>query len=249
MSKKRLSSKEIYSKNQVLVNQDNRGKYNRFKYIKAGIPKDFLDLNVGNMDQMKATFNGDIISASELLEVWTRNLQDIMSKGRGMIFQGDVGLGKSAMAAILAKRLIDITSLRNINYSVNYCYWGEHINDFFLSWENPSYKSKIQKVYNVDYLILDDVGTGDRETNNKAIVNHFRSIIKHRAIKGKPTLITMNIDLDRLEEYNDDFSRTQDVIREKNLVFQFFGESYRKVNQKNNIDNFQNELNKLREEK
>ena len=101
----------------------------------------------------------------------------------------------------------------------------------------------------MDYLILDDVGTGDRETNNKAIVNHFRSIIKHRATKGKPTLITMNIDLDKLEEYNDDFSRTQDVIREKNLVFQFFGESYRKVNQKNNIDNFQNELNKLREEK
>lgn len=249
MNRKKLSVREIYNKNRVLVNQNNRGKFNRFKYISAGIPNDFLDLTVDDMDQMKAVFNGDMITASELLEVWTKNLGDILSKGRGMIFQGDVGLGKSAMAAILAKRLIDITTLKHIPCDVFYCYWGEQINNFFLSWENPSYKSRIQRVYNADYLILDDVGTGDRETNNKAIVNHFRSIIKHRAIKGKPTIITMNLDLDRLEEYNDEFFRTQDVIREKNLIFQFFGESYRKINQKNNIDSFQSELNKYREEK
>ena len=115
--------------------------------------------------------------AKQYVEHW----DEVKMKSMEMLLWGDVGTGKSYMAACIANALLEqekrvlMTNFTTIS------------NGVFVAIDKNDY---IESVCEYDLLILDDLGL---ERNSGLVVENVFSVLDRRVCSGKTMIITTNL--------------------------------------------------------
>ena len=125
---------------------------------------------------------------------YVNNWKQVKAENLGLLFWGDVGTGKSFLAACIANGLLDQgVSVRMTNFT-----WIlNKLSDLQVK-ERCQYIASFGKV---DLLIIDDLGT---ELNNAFVTSQLFLCINERLLARKSTIISTNLSLDELQnEYSE----------------------------------------------
>lgn len=140
----------------------------------------------------------DLLRSLELCRGYAEMFPERLSLGQGMILQGNVGTGKTHLAASVALHIMD----RGLGSVI----WREEAQvmlDFRSAYgrgpsagsAQKSEKDVLQAYLSCDLLVLDDVGK-DRETEWS--ISKLFSVLNGRYELGRPTVITTNLDRDEM---------------------------------------------------
>lgn len=139
----------------------------------------------------------------------------------GLLFWGDVGTGKSYLAACIANALIDKevpVRMTNLSDVIDHDFADRR--DF------------IHRLCNVPLLILDDFGM---ERDTRFGLETVYQVINGRYLSGKPLIVTTNLTLDELKHPNDtDRARIYDRVLAMTTPVKFSGDSLRFGKRKDN---------------
>lgn len=183
-----------------------------YKYfLNAGIGLEYQRYNIGDLESVSKKA---VAEANEYLV----NADYYMARGRGFIFQGDRGTGKTLLASILLKQLLD----RGIDgYFTTF---NDMIDNFTSGWKDDQQKGWFDaRVRNIPLLVVDDIGkeyVGRVAVSQVMIDNIFRS----RVNNALPTIITTNL---TPEQMADRYSSALETIAGRSQVHIFTGPSYR----------------------
>ena len=151
--------------------------------------------------------------AKQYVEHW----DEVKKKGMGLLLWGDVGTGKSYMAACIANALLKqekkvlMTNFTTIS------------NGVFAAIDKNDY---IEAVCGYDLLILDDLGS---ERNSGFVVENVFSVLDRRVCSGKPMIITTNLTVKEMREtQNLDYKRIYDRVLGSCQPVCIKGESHRR---------------------
>ena len=160
--------------------------------------------------------------AKEYVEKW-----DTLEKDQaGLLLIGNVGRGKTYMAAAIANALIE----RELSVKMT---------DFF-SIESEIYGAKdknavVNKYISYDLLIIDDFGT---ERNSDYVQEIIFKIIDERVNSAKPMIVTTNLNIDRINTDNNlTRKRIYDRICSVCLSVDVDGPNIRELITEQNIEN------------
>jgi DNA replication protein DnaC len=140
--------------------------------------------------------------------------------GQNILFQGNVGVGKTFLTNCIAKELIDeaytviyLTSFQLVEILENHRF---HRND------HPEATYTVDYILNCDLLIIDDLGT---ELTNNFVISQLFLCMNERLLKKKSTIISTNLSLSQLAETY--FERIISRITENYLICNIYGDDIR----------------------
>mgnify|MGYP005926341591 CR=1 FL=1 len=121
---------------------------------------------------------------------YVNNWQQVKAENLGLLFWGDVGTGKSFLAACIANGLLDQgVSVRMTNFT-----WIlNKLSDLQVK-ERCQYIASFGKV---DLLIIDDLGT---ELSNSFTTSQLFLCINERILRQKSTIISTNLGMNQLAD-------------------------------------------------
>lgn len=153
--------------------------------------------------------------AFELAKKYVSRFDYMYEKGQGLMFYGDVGTGKSYVAAVIANELIERLRLVVMTSFVK-----------LLDGADREDKDFIRKLNQADLLVIDDLGT-ERSTNYA--LERVYDIIDSRYRTGKPIIITTNLRMAEMKTCDDiRYNRIYDRIFEMCYPEKMTGLSWRK---------------------
>lgn len=143
---------------------------------------------------------------------YVKNFEMLHADGVGLFIHGDVGVGKSFMAACIANALIDkgenvmVTDFTTI------------INDL---WKNDKRTEYLRKLNDVSLLVIDDLG---RENESPYNIGIIASVLDARCRSQRPLILTSNFSPDSLRKTKSiDLKRIYSRIFELCLPVEFEG--------------------------
>ena len=139
---------------------------------------------------------------------------------KSLLFVGGAGLGKTFLSCAVAKELIDkgktvlhVRCSKLVNMYEDYRFSrGDYI----------SAKQKIDKLYNADLLIIDDLGT---ETQYKLSASLLLDLFESRLEQGKKMIITTNLTMNEIGQIYS--ARILSRLSQYFLTLWFIGEDIR----------------------
>ena len=141
----------------------------------GNIPRKFQKINIGNTEP----FNSE-------LKDYIQNMKEKIKKGSGLIFQGQVGTGKTTQAILILSAALSHGFLA--------AYFLPFLSDFVVKLD--SFNTKEEKFAFIGYLqrtpllVVDDFFLDNISPANEAI---FWAIITKRFDNEKSTIFTMNL--------------------------------------------------------
>jgi DNA replication protein DnaC len=113
-------------------------------------------------------------------------------QGVGLILQGDMGMGKTALSALAAKALLAK------GYDVYFTSFTSMLDNFSSTWKSEEEKKWFyRRVKNCQILFIDDIG---RENTSKLSIPTFDDVLRHRVASGTVTCLSTNI-MDLAQKY------------------------------------------------
>lgn len=152
---------------------------------------------------------------------FVKNFKELSKDNNGLIFHGNVGTGKTYLAACIANKIIEDyqirVKMRNIPQIINDIEKGGFDID-----KNDYYR----KLSSVSLLILDDFGI---ERNTEYVNEMVYQIINTRYESKKPTIISTNIPLDVIMNGSNDIDkeRIYSRLREMCIPVKIAGQDIR----------------------
>ena len=150
---------------------------------------------------------------------YSTGFDEMLAKNQGLIFWGDVGTGKSYMAACIANYLLEkkipviMTSFVKI---LDLLQDGHETDSGFLNRLNMA-----------KLVIFDDLGA---ERDTSFALEKVYNIIDSRSRRNLPMILTTNLTIDQMKEELDvRYKRIYDRIFETCYPMQFAGPSWRRV--------------------
>ena len=162
--------------------------------------------------------------AKQYVEHW----DEVKKKRIGLLLWGDVGTGKSYMAACIANTLLEQEKrVLMTNFSAI-------SNGIFASTDKNAY---IEAICSYDLLILDDLGS---ERNSSYMMENVFLVIDRRVCSGKPMIITTNLTVQEMRETkNLDEKRIYDRVLEHCQPICIKGENHRREKSRQNRNDFE----------
>lgn len=120
--------------------------------------------------------------ASKVARNFVKNFSDIKKAGKGIMFYGGVGTGKTFIASCIANALIDecrpclVTNFSRITNALMGTYEGK--------------QEILDSLNNYDLLVIDDFAT---ERNTEYVNEIVYNVIDDRYRSGKPLIVTTNV--------------------------------------------------------
>lgn len=139
---------------------------------------------------------------------------------KNLLFTGNTGLGKTFLTNSIAKMAIENTN--SVIYQTAPIFMDKLIEYKFSNDSTGFNKEQYQKIYDVDLLIIDDLGT-ETMTNNK--FTELFNIINTRLLNNKKMLISTNLTLNQLFNRYDE--RVMSRIIGDFTICKFIGEDIR----------------------
>ena len=166
------------------------------------------------------TFASDALHSrqSEICRRYVEHWREVQAKNVGLLLWGDVGTGKSYLAACIANALIE--------QEVAVCMTGlgEVIDHGF-----DVRSEYIRRLCSYPLLILDDFGM---ERDTRFGLETVCRVIDGRVMNAKPLIITTNLTLTELKKPDDtDRARIFDRVLSMTVPIRFEGESLRRKEQ------------------
>ena len=170
----------------------------------------------------------------EIAQKYVLKVEDATHDGAELwfpMFIGDVGSGKSYMAACIAN------SLTNQGYTVKMTNFIKIRNDIFSAADKNAY---VEKLCDYDLLILDDIGT---ERNTDYSLENVYWVIDERTAAEKPIIITTNLNLDKCNfDENITYKRIYDRLRKVCIPI---GMENRNLRQEDSIEHNSKGINRI----
>ena len=190
--------------------------------------------NVNFDDWMKSQNDGvngmsnEALKLSNLVMKYLNGFDEMKKNGMGILFWGDVGVGKTYTAAVICNELLKrevsvvMTSfIRLIDEAMKF----DDKNDY------------ISKLDDADLLIVDDLGA---ERGTDFALEKVYEIVDQRYRTKKPLILTTNMTLKEMNETTDmRYRRIYDRIFEMCYQFHITGVSWRKAKAAENYDQMQ----------
>lgn len=130
------------------------------------------------------TFTADdrrLVSASDAARGYANDFAEQRKRGKGLLFLGTVGTGKTFYACCIANAVIDA------GYSAIVTNFAEIANDLQATFDKGAVHNRLLRT---DLLVLDDLAA-ERDTSfMQEIVFH---VIEERSAAGKPMILTSNL--------------------------------------------------------
>lgn len=160
----------------------------------------------------------NIKSIKEIAEKFCNNIGD--SKQKNLLFVGNTGTGKTFLSSCIAKRVIE--KGYTVLYQTAPILMDMVVESKFASQKDTKLKEQYDNVFEVDLLIIDDLGT---ETMNNMKFTELFNIINTRLLKNKKTMISTNLMLpDLANEYDE---RVISRLIGNYIICKFFGDDIR----------------------
>ena len=144
------------------------------------------------------------------------------NKRKNLLFTGKTGLGKTFLLNCLAKSILDkgYTVLKVTSYNL-----FEHL--FRSAMGSSSEDSLLMKesIFEVDTLIIDDLGTETRRNNFTA--EELFNILNERYLQQKHTFLSTNLSLTDLREYYSDRVTSRLFDTQNTVILRFLGQDIR----------------------
>jgi len=141
-------------------------------------------------------------------------------KQKNLLFVGNTGTGKTFISNCIAKEAISKGC--TVLYQTSSILMDMIIESKFASQKDSWLKEQYEKVFEVDLLIIDDLGT---ETLNNVKFTELFNIINTRLLKHKKTIISTNLMLPELAAEYDE--RVISRLIGNYIVCKFFGDDIR----------------------
>ena len=172
----------------------------------------------------KEKYNSDkspLENIEEIRKISRSFCENIKSdKQKNLLFVGKAGTGKTFMSSCIASEIV------NKGYTVLYqtapLLMDMLLEAKFNSLKDEQKKEQYERVFDVDLLIIDDLGT--ENLNNMKFTELF-NIINTRLLKDKKTIISTNLTLAELAQEYDD--RVMSRLIGNYTICRFFGEDIR----------------------
>lgn len=173
----------------------------------------------------KSIQEGEYLSPYENIISIKEDMQKLLEKQNkkipNMYFFGKVGTGKTFMINCIAKELMDRgvpvlyqSSNDMLNFLNNY--------QFMYPEEKKEHRSKVDLIYDVDILIIDDLGT---EMVTEVTKSNLFEVINKRIVAEKTTIISSNIMIYDMGRFYD--SRISSRIMGEYTPIEFYGNDVR----------------------
>lgn len=179
---------------------------------------------------IECTFENDDKSQPKVLHIaknYVENFDQMKEGGKGLLFYGGVGTGKTYTAACIANALID----KGVSAMVtNFARISNKLQERFE--KKQAYLDNLNKF---DLLVLDDLAA---ERSTEYMQEIVYNVIDARYRAGLPMIITTNLSLDSIKNpQNATDIRIYDRILEKCFPVEVKGKSHRRQNIKNEYEN------------
>lgn len=164
---------------------------------------------------------------------YCENSSEILEKGYGIYLWGDKGTGKTHLTSCMANELIKqykqvlFTNFFEISKSIRATFRG-----------NGNEIDLINKIANVDFLFIDDLGTEKvtKEGEDTWLQDKIFEVINKRYNNMKPTIFTSNYSLQELVQERGLLDKTVDRILEMSTaIIKVEGKSNRTIRKENNL--------------
>lgn len=188
-----------------------------------------------DIDMMKCTFESDDkanVKISGIARRYVEHFQKMKANGKGLLFFGDTGVGKSFIAACIANALIDkgykclVTNFPRIINELSGLYEGkqEYIND----------------LNRYELLVIDDLAI-ERDTEYTAEI--VQNVVDSRYRAGLPMIVTTNLKISELMQPHDiRKKRLYSRLKEMCLMIEVSGEDRREKQFYENYAEYKNLL-------
>ncbi|MGF0039996.1 ATP-binding protein [Peptoniphilaceae bacterium SGI.131] len=206
--KKQLIIEGLYDQSKLanVLNKENFSKFNLDKFRKSRMANESLS-PYENMKNIYANMK--------------EYSESFSPKSPNLFLFGQVGTGKTFIANCIAKEVLDK------GYSVLYLSINDMLDSlnsyqFAPAQNKQDMRLKIDFIYNADLLVIDDLGT---EYVTEFTKSYLFEVINQRMVQGKATIISSNLDLDKIQEVYDQrlFSR----ILGNYIPLEFYGNDLR----------------------
>jgi len=154
------------------------------------------------------------IRSRQIVEQYLGQLMENIRTGRGVVFTGDVGTGKTFTLAYMARRML------GENVGVHKVLFPMFIDDLQ---DRQRRVALVQRAIKAEVLMIDDFGSGEIAPWTIGVVE---GIIESRYGNNKPTIVTTNLSRDDLVA-NEMFRRMVDRWRETCTIVAIGGTSMR----------------------
>lgn len=186
------------------------------------------------------TFDNCITGENESFDIaynrckkYCENSNEILKNGYGIYLWGDKGTGKTHLTGCMANELMK--QYKQVLFT-NFFEIGKNIRSTFKG--NGSETGTINKIANVDFLFIDDLGTEKvtKDGEDNWLQEKIFEIINKRYNNMKPTIFTSNYSLQQLVQERGLLDKTVDRILEMSTaIIKVEGKSNRTIRKENNL--------------
>jgi len=189
-------------------------------------------LDTQNFDNFDFSYYSDIVDPKENISP-KRNMESIFQTcfnfvknfdetDENLLLYGGPGLGKTFLSSCIAKDLLD--KGKTVFYQTAFKIFGLLEDYKFNRSEESSVKTQVDRLFDVDLLIIDDLGA---EFINTYTSSAFFNILNSRLLDKRKTIINTNLNMEELVNLYS--NRVVSRLLGHYTPLKFFGEDIRKL--------------------
>ena len=185
-----------------------------------------------SFDKLDLNRPDDFKTAVKRCKTYCEKWQEVKKNGLGIYLYGDVGTGKSLLTACIGNYLLD--KMVSVLFT-NFFEIAKHIKQTFNYNNSETEEQFINRLTDVDLLIIDDIGTEILVKNGEKtwLQDKIYDVINARYVEQKPTIFSSNESLTELVEKCGLMKKTVDRIASMSTArIKLQGSSYRNTESK-----------------
>lgn len=138
-------------------------------------------------------FPGDK-DARNFVQEYILSLEDNFRNGRGIVFYGPNGTGKTSLGCMILKAAL------RVDHSAQVGAWPLILDARTQAWNNPAALQEFRlRIFHTEFLQIDDLGK-EVGSGKELSVSVLDMVLRHRAGRNRPTILTTNADPVRIRQ-------------------------------------------------